>query len=501
MAGQIARQSFWASVVNYSGSLVGLFTTFYLFPLVYTESENGVIGLFIEMGALLAGVAQLGTGYSIWRFFPRFKNDSGHNGAGFWILVIPFVGFLITAIALLFFKEAVMNYLGVNAPEFEPYYYWLLPFIFFFVFNNVFEIFSSSIGNIIFASFLRENVVRICLGFIGFLYYLNYLPFEKTVQLVPLVYFLMAILNFTYILKNTQISFKPDLKFLNSQTNLKQDFSKYTAYLFLTYLANMFIQRMDFVMISSISGFSDTGIYRIAVSMAVLIEIPTRSILQISNPKLSEAMHKGDSQEMERLYQKTSLNQFILGAIVLLLLWVNIDLFYALMPNGEKYAPGKWAVLFLGIGKLFILLQGNSSAILIFSPKYYLSLVVNFSSLVVGILLNSWAIPIWGIEGAALATAGTWAASSAVTVFLIKYQYRLIPFTPKLLVVVCLFLGMFGLNYFWKISVNKDWLSMFFMYSLKTILIFVTTIGIIYRYRLSDDIRSMIEKIRGKYFR
>ena len=98
MSGMIAKKSFWASIVNYSGSLVGLFTTFYLFPLVYTTSENGVIGLFIEMGALLAGVAQLGTGYSIWKFFPRFKNDSGHNGIGFWLVLIPAIGFLFVAL-------------------------------------------------------------------------------------------------------------------------------------------------------------------------------------------------------------------------------------------------------------------------------------------------------------------------------------------------------------------------------------------------------------------
>ena len=61
-------------------------------------------------------------------------------------------------------------------------------------------------------------------------------------------------------------------------------------------------------MISSMKGFSDTGIYRIAVNMAVLIEIPTRSILQISNPKLAEAIHHKDNNEIARLYQKTSLN-------------------------------------------------------------------------------------------------------------------------------------------------------------------------------------------------
>jgi hypothetical protein len=73
--GVIARQSLWASVINYAGSAVGLFTTFYLFPLVYTVAENGIIRMFIEVGALLAGVAQMGTGYSIWKFFPRFINE------------------------------------------------------------------------------------------------------------------------------------------------------------------------------------------------------------------------------------------------------------------------------------------------------------------------------------------------------------------------------------------------------------------------------------------
>ena len=101
MSGVIAKNSFWASIVNYSGSLVGLFTTFYLFPLVFTTSENGVFRLFIEMGALLAGVAQLGTGYSIWKFFPRFKSDDGHNGAGFWLLLIPLIGFVFVAFLLL----------------------------------------------------------------------------------------------------------------------------------------------------------------------------------------------------------------------------------------------------------------------------------------------------------------------------------------------------------------------------------------------------------------
>jgi hypothetical protein len=295
-----------------------------------------------------------------------------------------------------------------------------------------------------------------------------------------------------YILKNTQIGFKPNMEFIHQSPGLKSEFAKYTLYLFFTYTANMIVQRLDFVMISSLKGFSDTGIYRIAVSMAVLIEIPTRSILQISNPKLSEAMHAGNTSEMKRLYDKTSLNQFVLGALVLLLLWINIDFFYTLMPNGDKYVSGKWALLFLGIGKLIILMQGNSSAMLTFSHRYYLSLLVNVTAVIVGIILNNWAIPIWGIEGAAIATAGTWAASSTVVVILIWNIFKLTPFSVGLIKTIALFVAVFLLAEIWKISPQHPMAMLLF--GLKSFVFFGGCILVIYRFRLSDDIRSMVDK-------
>ncbi len=492
MSGQIARQSFWASVVNYTGSMVGLFTTFYLFPLVYTKAENGIIGLFIEMGALLAGVAQLGTGYSIWKFFPQFKNEKGHNGAGFWLLLIPFLGFLIIGIALLLFKTQIMIYFGKNSTEFEPYFFFLLPFIFFFVFNNVFEVFSASIGNIIFASFLRENVVRLLLGVVGFFYYLHWMKFDWVIYFIPVIYGITAVLNLSYILKNTQISFKPDFHFVKNQPNLKSDFSKYTGYLFLTSVANLLVQRIDIVMISAMSTFDDTGVYRIALMMSVLIEIPTRSILQISNPKLSEAIHQNNTLEVERLYKKTSLNQFILGCLALLCIWVNIDLFFELMPNGSKYLDAKYAVLFLGIGKLFTLLQGNSSAMLTFSKKYYLSLIVNFCAVFLGIYFNSWAIPQWGIEGAAIATAATWFVSGFIVAVLIWWIYKMNPMTWNVLFSILIFAMLFALNHIFTNFLDINHLV---FGGLKTTIIMGLAIWMIYVFNLSEDVKSMIQKM------
>jgi O-antigen/teichoic acid export membrane protein len=242
-------------------------------------------------------------------------------------------------------------------------------------------------------------------------------------------------------------------------------------------------------MVTAMKGFASTGIYSIAVNMAVLIEIPTRSILQISNPVLAEAMHRHDHKEMKRLYEKTTLNQFLIGALVLLIIWINIDVFYLLMPNGEKYAPGKYAVLLLGIGKLFLLLQGNSSAILTFSKKYYLSLIVNLASVAAGIALNNALIPVWGLEGAAAATAMTWLAGAVVTGFIIYSMYRMNPYTAKVIYSAGFIALLFVLNAFLKIP-NHLIISA----ALKSILLPAIALWVIYRFRLSEDIRSILNK-------
>jgi O-antigen/teichoic acid export membrane protein len=494
MRGVIARQSLWASVINYAGSAVGLFTTFYLFPLVYTVEENGIIRMFIELGALLAGVAQLGTGYSIWKFFPRFKNEEkGHHGVGFWLLLIPFAGFLLVSLALLFFQPQVVSYLEINSAAFLNYYYLLIPFIFFFSYNTVLEVFSASLSNILFSSFIRENVVRIMLGLIGFVFYLSWIDFDTAVKLTPAVYALAAFLNLWFVLRITRLSFRPDFGHIAAQSGMKKEFSVYTGYLFLTYTANLFIQRLDFVMISGLDGLVATGVYSIAVNMAVIIEIPTRSILQISNPVLSDAMHRGDKQEMQRLYQKTTLNQFIIGAIVLLMIWVNIDLFYHWMPNGEKYEPGKWAVLILGMGKLCLLLQGNSSAILIFSHRYYLSLIINAVCLATGILLNNYMIPLYGIEGAATATALVWLMGALVTGAIIWFMYRLNPYNSKVFIMAGV-LAILLMFITWVQITGVFWFDVL----LKNIVIIAALLFVLLKFKLSEDIESMGRKLLAK---
>lgn len=498
MSGAIAKNSFWASVVNYTGSVIGLLSTFFLFPLVFSPAENGVFRLYIEMGALLAGVGQLGTGYSIWKFFPQFKNENnGHNGIGFWITVIPLIGIFIVCLFLAFGKPWVIEFLGEKGKSFLPYYNLLYPFVFFFVFNTVYEVFSAALGKIVFASFLRENVVRIGLAVLGFLYYQNHLDFWGCMLGVAVVYATVCLLNVLSVSSTTTVDYRPHWNFINQSSGLKREFLGYTGYLFLTYVAMLVLQRMDFLMVTKIQGMSDTGVYGIALSMSVLIEIPTRSILQIANPKLSEALHEKNHVEVKRLYEKTSLNQFVLGAMVLLLIWINIDAFFSVMPNGELYLSGKYAVLFLGIGKLFVLLQGNSSAMLIFSKRYYYTLIVNVVAIFAAVYMNQWLIPIMGLNGAAMATGLVWLVSGAVLGVLVWQVYGMHPINKNVVLSILIMALFIGVSEYFRPFPNQPILSAI----IANLVLLPACLLVIFKLRISEDIISMITKLIGRFRR
>ena len=495
MSGAIAKNSFWASIVNYTGSVIGLLSTFFLFPLVFSPAENGVFRLFIEMGALLAGVGQLGTGYSIWKFFPVFKNEkNGHNGIGFWLTLVPMVGILIVSLFLAFGKPWVIQFLGKKGNAFLPYYNLLYPFVFFFVFNTVYEVFSAAIGKIVFASFLRENVVRIGLAVIGYLYYQNQLSFWSCILSVSMVYGVVCFLNIVSVSGTTSISYRPNWNFIQQSDGLKREFLGYTAYLFFTYVAMLVLQRLDFLMVTKIQGMTDTGVYSIALSMSVLIEIPTRSILQIANPKLSEAIHNNDQAEVKRLYEKTSLNQFVLGSLVLLVIWINIDAFFSIMPNGELYRSGKYAVLFLGIGKLFVLLQGNSSAMLIFSKRYYYTLIVNVVAIFAAIQMNQWLIPMMGLNGAAMATGIVWLVSGVVLGTLVWRVYGMQPINSNVVLAILIMAVFISISEFFRPFPSQPILSAM----TGSLLLIPACLLVIFKLRISEDIISMVTKLTAK---
>ena len=116
--------------------------------------------------------------------------------------------------------------------------------------------------------------------------------------------------------------------------------------------------------------------------------------------------------EIKNIYEKSSLNQLLLGGFIFLIIWLNIDEGLALLP--EKFQGGKYVVLYIGLSKLFSVATGVNGQIIVNSKYYRFDLYSNFILLIITIFTNYIFIPessplseysIVGINGAAFATA------------------------------------------------------------------------------------------------
>ena len=85
------------------------------------------------------------------------------------------------------------------------------------------------------------------------------------------------------------------------------------------------------------------------------------------------------------------------------MLWINIDLFFALLPNGTNYLMAKSVIFILCLSKLLYSTLAVGTAVLDYSKVFYFSLIFTFLLTIATIFLNATLIPIWGMNGSALA--------------------------------------------------------------------------------------------------
>jgi O-antigen/teichoic acid export membrane protein len=138
--------------------------------------------------------------------------------------------------------------------------------------------------------------------------------------------------------------------------------------------------------------------------MATVIEIPKRAITTTASPLIARAFEKNDLLQVGSIYRKTSINQLIIGSLLLIGIWANLPNLFRLMPRGEYYQAGAFVVTIVGCGKLLDMVFGPSSEIIGLSRHYWFNLVV--ITLLAGIVIvaNAILIPRMGLQGAAFGT-------------------------------------------------------------------------------------------------
>lgn len=499
--GVVARQSIKGTLATYLGVAVGIVTTFFIQTKALTPDEIGLIDVLLQCALLFSGIAQLGTNSSAMRYYPHFK-DEAHRDHGFfgWTLLVPLIGFSFFLIVFLLCKNPIVGYFTKDSTAFGEYVYFVIPLAFFMLYISVFETNSNLLMRISVPKFIREVGLRVMTLVVYLLYFYKVLNFRGVVISFCAFYGLATLVNIVYLLSLQRVSFKIEKSFVKKE--LRRDFLFYTAFMITAALAGNVMPMLSKFFVAGEVSFHMAGVFTIATNIAALVEMPYRSLGAISRPQISDAMAKHDVKQADSLCKNVALHQYLAGTFVFFIIWTNIDLLFGILPNGDVYLVGKWAVLLLCLGRLVYSTFAVTGTVLSYSKYYYYSLIFTILLTATSFFLNWYFVPKWDINGGALAYTLSYTFYFIILLAFIKWKIGVLPLTKKLLTVSAIVLVMFGLNWLWM-RVLTPWFAGLFAKSIigllvdgviKTTAFLFIGLTTVYKLRVSVSVNDLIDK-------
>jgi O-antigen/teichoic acid export membrane protein len=466
--GIVIRQSIYSTIIAYVGVAIGYVNLLYLYPKFLSLEQVGLFRTIQDAAILFSPFAQFGLTQSIFRFYPQFAKDKKSSHAFITLMMLmALAGFAIFFVVFKIFETPLLSYFNDNAQEIIQYTSLILWLTLILVMVAVLEAFSRSLLKTVLPNLLREIIARLFLSFLVLIYFMGFITFDQFIIGSVISYLIWLLILIFYLWQQGELKIQPNFKTLD-QTKFHELF-KYGLLSFAGMAGLILIGKIDSMMVTALLGLSANAIYTTAFYMATVIEIPKRALSQITMPLISRAFERNDLDEVSSLYHKTSINQFIIGSLILIGVWINLDNLFVLMPKGDNYALGKWVVIIVGSGKLMDMIFGPSSEIIVLSKYYKFNIVLILMLTVLVIVSNSFLIPRYGIEGAA------WGAAFALITFnFVKYlfiytKFKIQPFDIATIKVLIIALVTLAVNML-PLSIESVILEMFIRSALTTIL-------------------------------
>lgn len=436
--GIIIRQGLKSSIVTYIGVVIGIFNMLILYNTFLSQEELGLYAsTLLTFPLIYMSITLLGVPHIAVRFHSHFSTEKLRKQLFTFMLSVPFVGLLVFTILYLLFKPVYTDFYQENSPLLLKYYYTFIPLTVGMVYLSVLEAYSRINLRIAVPTLIREVGLRICNSIIVSLYGFGYISFDFMVQLTIVSYVLAIIAMVIYLHLQGKFFYQLDFGFVRHPSF--QEMYKYGLWVVLGGAASALLPHIEKVLLPGFEGgLSNTAIFDIASRIAVIIAIPKNSIVLISAPILSTAIHHNNFKEVESIYKKSSLNLYIIGSLLLLGIWCNVDAVFQLIPNSDIYASGKWVVLMIGLAKLTDMMTGLNSEILTNSKYFRYDLVFVFLLTILLAVTNIYLIPLYGYNGAAAASLLSMLIYNITKLIFIYAKMQVQPFSWKTLQVTLL---------------------------------------------------------------
>lgn len=482
--GIVRNQSIKNSISFYVGMAVGAINTVIIYPNVFNNHPEhfGLIQILVAYAIVVSVFTTLGIPKIFVRFFPTIEEK---GQLYFLSLITPLLGFVFALLTYFLFKEEMFELLNASQLLRDNFFYIIL-LVFFIGLYDVLTAVSRSFLSAATPIFINEVFLKVYSMLVLLLHWFGYLDFTAFLKFYLFGYLLKFAILFLIQWKNDRFS----LVFSVKDLNLKEILS-FGFFVVIGGASVMIVTRIDMMMIGSMLDLEQVAFYTVAFFIGNAIKVPGKSIGAISIPLVAKAWEKQDYKQIQTLYTKSSINQLIIGGVLFLCIWLNIDDVFSLLP--VKFQGGKWVVFYIAIAQLFSMVNGINGAIIVNSKYYRYDLYTNVILVFVTIATNYLLIPVHGIDGAAMATAISVFLFNFIRLILIKVKMNMHPFSLQTIKTILLLFVMF-LTLDFLPSSSYSFVDIIW----KSIVVIILFIPAVMYLNLSKDIAAIVKELKDK---
>ena len=480
--GIVASQSIKNTFSTYLGFGIGAINVLFLFTNFISDTYFGLITFILSTANIMMPLMAFGTHNTIIKFFSVFKTRQSQNSFLTLMLLLPLLMVIpIGLIGQLSF-ETLSSWLSQKNPIIKDYYWLIYVSAIAFAYFEIFYAWSRVQMQSVFGNFMKEVFHRLGTMFLLFCLYFEFLNVQQLIMGIVGVYLLRMFIMAAYAFSLR----RPVMKFHRFKS--LPSVLKYSALIIVAGSVANIILEIDKFMLGYYVDIEKVAYYGVAIYIASVIGVPLRSLHQIVSPLTAKLLNENNKKELQLLYKKSSLNLLIISGFIFLVIVLNINELYLLIP--EKFSGGLLIVFLIGIAKLTDNLLGNNNAILFNSDYYRMVLVLGVFLVITTVLLNIIFIPKYGINGSAFATFISVLAYNIAKLAFVKITFNMMPFTLMTLKVFGLIAICLGAFYFWEFPFHP-----IINIGLKTLLFSIFYGLVVYRFNFSKDVSNIINKL------
>lgn len=493
----IRKQSIISSVVVYIGFALGFLNT-YLFTRQggFTKEQFGLTQTFIAFASIMFSVASLGMPAFIGKFFPYYKAHltNKKNDQFSWAFLFSCIGFLIVLFFGIAFKPILIDKIFANSPELPKYFYWTFIFGFGYTLYMLMEAYAWQHRQAVLSNFLKEVLFRLFVTVLIVFTTLHLIKsFTLFIGVYSFTYLFIVLVMFLFFIKKKELHFNFSVSKVTRR--FRKKIFRLASYVWGGSLVFNVASVFDTIVIAAVmpNGMAFAGIYALAQNISSLIQAPQRAIVSSAVGPLSQAWKEKDYGKINRIYQRSSINQLIFSIAMFSLIWLNFDDGINTFHLQKDYLAAKWIFFYIGMARIIDMGTGLNSQIIATSTFWRFEFVSGIILLSITLPMNYELTRFYGAIGPAFSNLISFSIYNVIRYIFLLRKFHMQPFNAKSVYTILLGAAVYFISdYIFKNETGFLWIV------LRSVVFIMLFLAGMFLLRLSPDAIPVLQTVKKR---